>query len=104
MNHHHNWDLRIAMKDVRQRMMNNYEVNKEFGVFLGVETFIFSGLATYIGITFFNWNGFATFILSFVAMMGIIFSSFYSTLALVFSVGWAYLGYKLLHAISTYLS
>lgn len=103
MNNHHNWDLRIAVKDVRQRMVNNYEVNKEFGVFLGVETFIFSGLATYIGVTFFEWSGFATFILSFLAMMIIIFSSFYSILALVFSVGWAYLGYTLLNTISVYL-
>lgn len=84
-------------------MKNNYEVNKEFGIVIGVETFVFSGLVTYIGVSFFDWNGFITLIISLVAMLLIIFSSFYQVLTFVFSVGWGYLGYKLLYTISAYM-
>lgn len=102
MDHHH-WDLRIAVKDVRQRMKTTYEVNKDFGIFNGLETLLFSGAASYFGLTLFNWNVYITFILSVVAMMFIVFSSFYKVLAFVFSVGWAYLGYKLLYLTLTFL-
>lgn len=99
----HNIDLRHAMKNVRQKMKNNYEVNKEFGVVIGVETFIFSSLITYIGVSFFNWNGYATFFISLVAMLFIVFSSFYPVLTFIFSIGWGYLGYKLVNIVSTYM-
>ena len=102
MDHHH-WDLRIAVKDVRQRMKTNYEVNKDFGIFNGLETLIFSGVASFFGISLFNWNVFITFSISVVAMIIIIFSSFYKVLAFVFSIGWAYLGYKLLYLTLTFL-
>lgn len=102
MDHHH-WDLRIAVKDVRQRMKTNYEVNKDFGIFNGLETLIFSGVASYFGLTLFSWNVYLTFILSVVVMMVISFSSFYKVLAFVFSVGWAYIGYKFLFTMITFL-
>ena len=102
MDHHH-WDLRIAVKDVRQRMKTSYEVNKDFGIFNGLETLLFSGVASYFGLTLFNWNVYITFILSVVIMMFIIFSSFYKVLSFVFSIGWAYLGYKFLYLTLTFL-
>lgn len=87
-------------KEVRKGLVN-HEVNKEFFPFIIFESLVFSGVVTYFGATLFDWNGIATFIITIICTMILSYTPAYHVFGLLFSVGWGYLGYKLLSFIIT---
>lgn len=87
-------------KEVRKGITNQ-EVNKEFAPFIIVEILILSSLVTYYGATFFEFNIFATFIITLISTMIISFTPAYHVLGFFFSLGWGYIGYYLFHWLTT---
>jgi hypothetical protein len=92
----------LKMNNEVRKGITNQEVNKSMLPFISVECLIISSLATYGGVIYFGFNGFATFIIAFLGFMILSFTPLYPVFGFLFSLGWAYIGYKLFYWLTTF--
>ena len=91
----------MKSQDVR-RGITNHEINEQGAAFIGLEVLVFSCMTAWEGINWFGWNGFATFIISFVIMISISFTRLYHYIGFIFSIGWGILGFKIFQWITSF--
>lgn len=74
----------------------NYEESKNFSGFIAFELLVFCIFLTWLGVDKLNWNGVATFIVSFICSIIIFFTRFYLLLSILFSLVWGAIGFLLI--------
>ena len=81
-------------REVRKGLVN-YEESKSFSGFNAFELLVLCGFLTWLGVEKFNWNGIATFVISYIISMIIFYTRLYYVLSFIFSVAWGVVGYLL---------
>ena len=85
----------MSSQEVRKGMVNYKENERNYG-FLSLEMGILCVFSTWIGVSQFSWNGVATFVISLVCTVIIIFiKPLYYIFSFIFSVLWGVAGYLL---------
>ncbi|MCG7344026.1 hypothetical protein MHZ92_07775 [Sporosarcina sp. ACRSL] len=85
--------------DFRKGLVN-HEVNSSMLPIIGIETLIFSVGSSYLADTYLGWNWFATGFIAFIVLLILTFTPIYHLIGILFSIGWGYLGYKVISFIT----
>ncbi|MEC0343715.1 hypothetical protein [Peribacillus frigoritolerans] len=85
----------MSSRNVRKGMVN-YGESKSFSGFNAFELLVLCGFLTWFGVEKFNFNGVATFIISFIFLIIIFFTRFYLLLSVLFSMAWGGIGFLLI--------
>lgn len=85
----------MSSRNIRKGMVN-YEESKNFSGFIVFELLVLCGFLTWLGVEKFNWNGVATFFISFIFLLIIFFTRFYLLLSVLFSLAWGGVGFLLI--------
>ncbi|MFC9598107.1 hypothetical protein ACFTQL_09355 [Peribacillus butanolivorans] len=85
----------MSSRNIRKGMVN-YEESKNFSGFIVFELLILCSFLTWLGVEKFNWNGVATFVISFIFLLIIFFTRFYLILSVLFSLAWGGVGFLLI--------
>ncbi|MCP1094514.1 hypothetical protein M0L17_11960 [Bacillaceae bacterium OS4b] len=85
----------MSSRNVRKGMVN-YGESKNFSGFNAFELLVLCGFLTWMGVEKFNFNGVATFIISFIFLIFIFFTRLYLLLSVLFSLAWGGIGFLLI--------
>lgn len=92
----------MSFQDVRKGMVNFKNNDSNYG-FLSFEILILCSFLTWLCVTQFNWNGIATFVVSFVLSLIILFNSrLFYIFSFIFSILWGVASYLLLSFLVEY--
>lgn len=87
-------------KEIRKGLVN-HEVNSSFTGFIIAEFLLVTAALTFIMVDKFNWNWFASLVISGVFSLALTLSKLYHMLGILFSIGWGYGAYELFYYLTT---